>query len=96
MFARGPDTLIRASLSPLLFAFDVCRTLNVFDRQFTKRFLGLNVANVAGVLPTLGGLITQIDGVSGHGAAFLSVPRYCRDRWRVWPKLLRHLKIWRT
>jgi len=55
-----------------LEGFDARRALDVFVSHFTKLIPRLGVADLAGVLPTFVGLITQIDGATRHRAAFCS------------------------
>ena len=44
-----------------LFAFDLCRLLNVFGGQFAKLLLRFSDADILGVPPAFVGLISQID-----------------------------------
>jgi hypothetical protein len=52
-----------------LFGFiDLCRTLDVFDRQFAELSFGFGVGQVVGMPPAFVGLISQIGGPFGHQA----------------------------
>jgi hypothetical protein len=46
----------------LLFAFDIGRALDVLVDQLSQRYLRFAVTDSVSVPPTLGGLISQMDG----------------------------------
>src|SRR3977135_2968155 len=51
----------------LFFVFTLFLSNDIFSGQFTKLYLHFGVADLAGLPPTLVGLIPQIDGAWGHG-----------------------------